>query len=300
MQTIIVNTSMTGIKKNIDPGKPKIKLPSGKNYIKVKEIVQNNHLHTICESGNCPNMATCWGNGTATFMILGDICTRSCRFCSVKTGKPHPPDENEPFRVANSVKLMNLKHCVITSVDRDDLPDYGSEIWAQTILEIKKQSPEITIETLIPDFNFDKTCLMRIINAKPDVVSHNLETVERLTKQVRVHAKYQTSLNVIKFLNDNGIITKSGIMLGLGETDKEVFQCMDDLLHSGCLILTIGQYLQPTKEQLPVKRFISENEFFNYKNAGLIKGFKIIESEALVRSSYRSENHLIKKVNDLI
>lgn len=283
---------MSDSKKHIDPNKPKIKLPSGKNYLSVKEIVEKNHLHTICESGRCPNMSTCWGNGTATFMILGDICTRSCRFCSVKTGRPLPPDDDEPSRIAESVKLMKLKHCVITSVDRDDLKDGGSRIWAETIREIKKQSPGTTIETLIPDFKFNKSSLMQIINEKPDVISHNLETVERLTKEVRVFAEYKTSLNVLKFIHDHGIISKSGIMLGLGETQDEVLKSMDDLLEAGCKIFTLGQYLQPTHDQLPVYKYISEEEFAWFKNAGIEKGFDVVESEALVRSSYRSEKHL--------
>ena len=207
---------MKNIKRKIDPNKPKVKIPIGKEYIAVKEIVIKNKLHTICQSGMCPNVAECWGNGTATFMILGDICTRSCKFCSVKTGKPLPVDKKEPAKLAASIKLMGLKHCVITSVDRDDLPDGGSEIWAETVSEIRKKNKGITIETLIPDFQFNKNQLNKIIEVKPDIVSHNLETVERLSKQVRVQARYNRSLDVLKYLNDNGIKTKTGIMLGLG------------------------------------------------------------------------------------
>ncbi len=279
-------------KRKIDPNKPKVKIPIGKNYISVKEIVKKNNLHTICQSGMCPNVSECWGNGTATFMILVDICTRSCKFCSVATGKPLPIDEKEPEKLANSIKLMKLRHCVITSVDRDDLPDGGADIWAKTITKIKEINKNITIETLIPDFQFNKTSLNKIINAKPNIVSHNLETVERLSKQVRVQAKYNRSLKVLKYLNDNGITTKSGIMLGLGETHDEILKTMDDLLSVNCKIITIGQYLQPTKNNLPVKKFYNENEFFKLKNIAVTKGFKFVESGSLVRSSYHAEKHI--------
>lgn len=279
-------------KRKIDPNKPKVKIPIGKNYISVKEIVKKNNLHTICQSGMCPNVSECWGNGTATFMILGDICTRSCKFCSVATGKPLPIDEKEPEKLANSIKLMKLRHCVITSVDRDDLPDGGADIWAKTITKIKEINKNITIETLIPDFQFNKISLNKIINAKPNIVSHNLETVERLSKQVRVQAKYNRSLKVLKYLNDNGITTKSGIMLGLGETHDEILKTMDDLLSVNCKIITIGQYLQPTKNNLPVKKFYNENEFFKLKNIAVTKGFKFVESGSLVRSSYHAEKHI--------
>ena len=279
-------------KRKIDPNKPKVKIPIGKNYISVKEIVKKNNLHTICQSGMCPNVSECWGNGTATFMILGDICTRSCKFCSVATGKPLPVDEKEPEKLANSIKLMKLRHCVITSVDRDDLPDGGADIWAKTITKIKEINKNITIETLIPDFQFNKISLNKIINAKPNIVSHNLETVERLSKQVRVQAKYNRSLKVLKYLNDNGITTKSGIMLGLGETHDEILKTMDDLLSVNCKIITIGQYLQPTKNNLPVKKFYNENEFFKLKNIAVTKGFKFVESGSLVRSSYHAEKHI--------
>ncbi|GAB4279199.1 MAG: lipoyl synthase [Marinilabiliales bacterium] len=279
------------LKRTIDPNKPKVKLPTGKNYLFVKDIVNSHHLHTICQSGNCPNIAECWNNKTATFMILGDICTRNCRFCSVKTGKPLPPDKAEPERIANSVFLMNLDYCVITSVDRDDLEDGGSFIWAKTIENIHKKSPKTTIETLIPDFKFNTQHLDLVINAKPDIISHNLETVKRLSPKFRPQADYYRSLNVIKYISDNNIVAKSGIMVGIGETTDEIYETMDDLLNSGCSILTIGQYLQPTKNQLPVERFVTTEEFEKYKETGLRKGFKAVESGPLVRSSYNAHKH---------
>lgn len=279
-------------KRKIDPNKPKIKIPIGKEYIAVKEIVNKNKLHTICQSGMCPNVSECWGNGTATFMILGDICTRSCKFCSVKTGVPLPVDKSEPEKLAISIKLMKLKHCVITSVDRDDLPDGGANIWAETVNQIRKHNKHITIETLIPDFKFIKSQLDKIITVKPNIVSHNLETVERLSKQVRVQAKYKRSLNVLKYLYDNGIKTKSGIMLGLGETKEEILKTMDDLLKINCSIITIGQYLQPTQNNIPVKKYYSEIEFQELEEIAKAKGFKYVESGALVRSSYHAEKHI--------
>jgi len=279
-------------RRKIDPNKPKIKLPVGKSYLFVKDVVSDNQLHTICQSGNCPNVSECWGAGTATFMILGGICTRSCRFCSVPTGKPKPIDNTEPDKIAKSVKLMNLKHCVITSVDRDDLEDGGAQLWKNTINEIRKQSPNTTIEALIPDFQGNINSLLEIIEAKPEIVSHNLETVERLTRKIRIFAKYETSLLVLKKLYDSGIVTKSGIMLGLGETFDEVIKLMGDLLNVGCKILTIGQYLQPTKNQVPVEQYISKEEFEYLKEIGLRKGFRIVESGSLVRSSYHAEQHL--------
>ncbi len=285
---------MKNTKRKIDPNKPKIKLPIGKNYLFVRDVVKKNDLHTICESGNCPNVSECWGAGTATFMILGDICTRSCKFCSVKTGKPLPVDLSEPEKIANSVKLMKLKHCVITSVDRDDLPDGGAQAWYNTIMAIRKISPRTTIETLIPDFKGNEKNIEKIIEARPEIVSHNMETVKRLTKKIRVYAKYETSLQVLKQLSSAGITTKSGIMAGLGETKKEILQTMDDLLNTGCKIMTIGQYLQPTKHQIKVKRFITAEEFEEYKKAGIKKGFKIVESSPLVRSSFRAEKHFFK------
>lgn len=270
----------------------RVKLPTGKEYLHVRKTVDQHKLHTICESGNCPNMGECWGAGTATFMILGNICTRSCGFCAVATGRPLAADLQEPVRVAESIRLMKVKHAVITSVDRDDLKDGGSNIWQETIRAIRKVSPETTLETLIPDFQGKWENLQRIIDVRPEIVSHNLETVKRLTKQVRVQAKYDRSLEVLKRLKDAGLKTKSGIMLGLGETEQEIHEAMDDLRDVGCDILTLGQYLQPTKKHLPVVEFIHPDVFAKYKNAGLAKGFKYVESGPLVRSSYHAEKHL--------
>ncbi len=279
-------------KRKIDPNKPKIKLPSGKSYIKVKNIVQEHKLHTICESGNCPNIQECWGEGTATFLILGEICTRSCRFCSVKTGKPLPPDENEPENIAKSVKLMNLNHCVITSVDRDDLEDGGANFWAKTIKKIKELNPNTTIETLIPDFKAEQKLLQIVIDAKPEVISHNLETVRRLTKEIRVQAKYDRSLHTLKYIASQGVRAKSGIMLGLGETEQEIYETMDDLLNVGCEIITIGQYLQPTKDNISVVKYVSDEEFKKYEKIAKDKGFRFVESASLVRSSYHADKHV--------
>jgi len=275
--------------------KPKwlrVKLPTGEDYKKVRRVVEEHQLHTICESGNCPNMGECWGAGTATFMILGNICTRSCGFCAVDTGRPDQVDMYEPGRVARSVKLMGVKHCVITSVDRDDLKDGGSEIWAQTVRAIRFQSPGTTLETLIPDFMGKWENLQRIIDVAPEIVSHNLETVRRLTKQVRIQAKYDRSLEVLKRLKASGIKTKSGVMLGLGETDVEVIETMEDLRSVGVDILTLGQYLQPTRKHLPVAEFITPEKFAEYKGLGLEMGFRFVESGPLVRSSYHAEKHL--------
>lgn len=270
----------------------RVKLPIGKEYLHVRKLVDTHKLHTICQSGNCPNIGECWGAGTATFMILGNICTRSCGFCAVATGRPLPVELKEPERVANSVKLMDVKHCVITSVDRDDLKDGGSEIWVETIKAIRRESPQTTLETLIPDFQGKWENLQRIIDIKPEIVSHNLETVRRLTKQVRVQAKYDRSLEVLKRLKDGGCKTKSGVMLGLGETKEEVIETMDDLRNVGCDVLTLGQYLQPTPKHLPVKEFIHPDLFAEYKEIGLNKGFRFVESGPLVRSSYHAEKHL--------
>ena len=270
----------------------RVKLPTGKEYLHVKSLVDEHKLHTICQSGNCPNMGECWGAGTATFMILGNICTRSCGFCAVATGKPLAADWEEPKRVARSVKLMKVKHCVITSVDRDDLKDGGSEIWELTVKEIRKESPETTLETLIPDFAGKWENLQRIIDVHPELVSHNMETVRRLTKQVRIQAKYDRSLEVLKRLKDGGMKIKSGIMLGLGETEEELLKSMDDLRNAGLDVLTLGQYLQPTKQHLPVKEFIHPDKFAEYKPIGLQKGFRFVESGPLVRSSYHAEKHL--------
>lgn len=275
--------------------KPKwlrVKLPTGENYKKVRSLVDEHQLHTICESGNCPNMGECWGEGTATFMILGNICTRSCGFCAVATGKPLEADPFEPAKVAQSVKLMQVKHAVITSVDRDDLKDGGASIWVATVKSIRRKSPGTTMETLIPDFGGKWENLQKIIDVAPEVVSHNLETVRRLTKQVRIQAKYDRSLEVLMRLKKGGMKTKSGVMLGLGETEEEVLETIDDLSNVGCDILTLGQYLQPTANHLPVKAFIHPEKFDEYKTYALGKGFRFVESGPLVRSSYHAEKHL--------
>jgi lipoic acid synthetase len=270
----------------------RVKLPIGKEYAEVRQIVSEHKLHTICESGSCPNMGECWGNGTATFMILGNTCTRSCGFCNVHTGRPLPIDWEEPKMVAESIRLMKLKHAVITSVDRDDLKDGGSMIWAETVKEVRKLCPGITMETLVPDFQGKWENLQRIIEVHPEIISHNLETVRRLTKEVRVQAKYERSLEVLKRLKEAGMKTKSGIMLGLGETEEEVSETMDDLRHVGVDVLTIGQYLQPSKKHLEVKEFIKPEIFAKHKEIGLKKGFRFVESGPLVRSSYHAERHL--------
>ncbi|MBV2226338.1 MULTISPECIES: lipoyl synthase [Sphingobacterium] len=270
----------------------RVKLPVGKEYRHVRSLVDEHKLHTICESGNCPNMGECWGAGTATFMILGNICTRSCSFCAVATGRPLPVDHDEPNRVANSVKLMQVKHCVITSVDRDDQKDGGSQIWAETILAIRRESPETTLETLIPDFKGQWENLDRVLAVRPEVVSHNIETVRRLTREVRIQAKYDRSLECLRRISEAGLRTKSGIMLGLGETEEDVIETMQDLYNVGVDILTIGQYLQPTKAHHPVIDWVTPEQFEKYKEIGLKMGFKYVESGPLVRSSYHAEKHL--------
>ena len=270
----------------------KVKLPTGENYRKVRSLVDEHKLHTICESGNCPNMGECWGEGTATFMILGNICTRSCGFCAVSTGKPLEADPFEPARVANSVKLMGVKHAVITSVDRDDLADGGSEIWVKTVELVRAKSPGTTMETLIPDFAGNWDNLQRIIDVAPDIVSHNLETVRRLTKQVRIQAKYDRSLEVLFRLKKGGMRTKSGVMLGLGETRDEVIETMEDLRSVQVDVLTLGQYLQPTRKHLPVQEFVTPEQFKEYEEIGLKMGYRFVESGPLVRSSYHAEKHL--------
>lgn len=270
----------------------KMKMPKGESYSSVKNTVNRYGLHTICTSGNCPNIGECWNRGTATFMILGDICTRNCKFCGVKTGKPFPPDEKEPYRIAESVKLMGLKHCVITSVDRDDLADRGADFWSKTIRKVKEVNPETTIEALIPDFDGRKEAIQMVVDAGAEVVSHNLETVERVTPEVRSRAKYRRSLSVVKKIAHSKSVSKSGIMLGLGETQNEVLQTMDDLLAAGCEVLTIGQYLQPTLEHRPVAEFVPPEQFEWYEKVGLEKGFKFVESSPLVRSSYHAEKHV--------
>ncbi|NND94488.1 MAG: lipoyl synthase [Flavobacteriales bacterium] len=270
----------------------RVKLPTGKNFKKVRGLVDEHGLHTICQSGNCPNMGECWGAGTATFMILGNVCTRSCGFCSVSTGRPEDVDEFEPAKVARSVELMEVKHCVITSVDRDDLMDGGSEIWVRTVRAIRRKSPGTTLETLIPDFAGKWENLQKIIDVAPEIVSHNLETVRRLTKQVRIQAKYDRSLEVLRRLKEGGMKTKSGVMLGLGETKDEVIETMEDLRAVKCDVLTLGQYLQPTTDHLPVAEFITPEQFKEYEELGLEMGFRFVESGPLVRSSYHAEKHV--------
>lgn len=271
----------------------KIRLPQGEEFAKVNSLVKKHKLHTICTSGNCPNHADCWARGTATLMILGDTCTRSCKFCNVKTGKPMPVDPEEPLKIAQTVKELNLKHCVLTSVDRDDLPDGGASHWAETIRQVKNLNPETTIETLVPDFDGKQDLIQVVIDAKAEVISHNLETVRRLTPLIRSRAKYATSLQVLKFVADSGLIAKSGIMLGLGETEEEILQTMDDLLAVNCKVFTLGQYLQPTRQNYPVKEYISPEKFEEYREIGLSKGFTHVESAPLVRSSYRAEKHVV-------
>ncbi len=270
----------------------KMKLPKGESYSKVKNLVAKHGLHTICTSGNCPNIGECWNRGTATFMILGDICTRRCKFCAVKSGKPLPPDLKEPEKLAESVRIMGVKHCVITSVDRDDLDDQGAGIWAQTITEVKRVNPETKIEVLIPDFRGKTELIQQVIDAKPEVISHNLETVERLTPFVRFASKYRRSLKVVKYIAESGYVAKSGIMLGLGETHEEILQTMDDLIEVGCKVMTIGQYLAPTTHHMPVVKYVTPERFKEYKEIGLKKGFSFVESSPLVRSSYRAEEHV--------
>ena len=278
---------------NKKPNWLRVKLPSGKKFRELRGLVNNHRLHTICESGNCPNMGECWGAGTATFMILGNICTRSCGFCAVATGKPKMVDWSEPERVARSVKLMDVKHCVITSVDRDDLGDCGVNIWVETINAVRRLSPQTTLETLIPDFKGNIKIIKKIASVKPEIVSHNIETVERLTQQVRIQAKYKRSLLVLEKLKEQGVKrTKSGLMLGLGESKEEIISTMADLRKVNVDILTLGQYLQPTKKHLPVNKFISPDEFKDLKLQGLEMGFKYVESGPLVRSSYHAEKHL--------
>jgi len=270
----------------------RVKLPMGENFRHVRGLVDTHKLHTICESGNCPNMGECWGEGTATFMILGNICTRSCGFCAVATGRPEPVDWDEPQRVAEAIYLMKVKHAVITSVDRDELKDGGSTIWANTIKAVRALNPNTTLETLIPDFKGDWDNLQQIIDVAPEVVSHNIETVERLTKKVRIQAKYHRSMEVIRRLKDGGMRTKSGIMLGLGEQKEEVLQTLQDLADNGCDVVTMGQYLQPTQKHLAVERFVHPEEFAFYREEGYRMGLDYVESGPLVRSSYHSERHV--------
>lgn len=270
----------------------KISIGANERYTETKRIVESHCLHTICSSGRCPNMGECWGKGTATFMIAGDICTRSCKFCNTQTGRPLPLDPDEPAHVAESIALMKLSHAVITSVDRDDLPDLGAAHWAQTIREIKRLNPETTTEVLIPDFQGRKELVDQVIKACPEIISHNMETVKRISPQVRSAANYHTSLEVIRQIAESGITAKSGIMVGLGETPAEVEELMDDLISVGCKILTIGQYLQPTHKHFPVAAYITPEQFAVYKETGLKKGFEQMESAPLVRSSYHAEKHI--------
>lgn len=270
----------------------RVKLPIGENYRNVRRLVDEYNLHTICQSGNCPNMGECWGAGTATFMILGNVCTRSCSFCAVKTGRPPEYDENEPERVAEAIKLMEVKHAVLTSVNRDELKDRGADIWYRTVRAVKEQSPQTTIETLIPDVRANWEALEKMISAGQEVVSHNMETVEALYRKVRPQAKYARSLEQIKRTKEYGKRTKSGVMVGLGETEDQMFKIMDDLVEHGCDVLTIGQYLQPTRLHLEVAEYVHPDTFDMYKEEGLKRGFDFVESGPLVRSSYHAERHL--------
>ncbi len=272
--------------------KMKSRLPKDGDYFKVKEIVDQNKLHTICTSGNCPNIGECWGAGTATFMILGEICTRSCKFCGVKSGRPLAPDENEPKKIAASIRVMNIKHAVITSVDRDDLPDKGAGIWAQTITRAKEANPGLTIEALIPDFDGIPELIDQVIRSKPEIISHNLETVRRISPKIRSRANYDRSLEVLSRIAASGLIAKSGIMLGLGEEKEEVIQTMKDVRAAGCKVMTLGQYMQPGRDFMQVQRWVNPEEFAEFKKIGLALGFRHLESEPLVRSSYHAEKHI--------
>jgi lipoic acid synthetase len=288
----MIELPVLGEEKVKKPSWLKVKLPTGENYRRVRKLVDEHQLHTICESGNCPNMGECWGEGTATFMILGNTCTRSCSFCAVATGRANSYDLDEPRRVAEAIKLMAVKHAVITSVNRDELPDKGAKVWADTIRLVKQESPGTTMETLIPDFLTHWDLLYQVIDEKPEVVSHNMETVKRLYRKVRPQAKYERSLEQIKLTKERGRRTKSGVMLGLGETEAEVLEVMQDLLDHKCDVITLGQYLQPTKMHLNVEEFVTPEQFAYYKEAGLAMGFNYVESGALVRSSYHAERHI--------
>lgn len=270
----------------------KIRLRGNEQFTRTKSIVENHCLHTICTSGKCPNMGECWSRGTATFMIAGDICTRSCRFCNTLTGKPLPLDPKEPENVAESIRLMQLKHAVITSVDRDDLSDFGAQHWADTIRKIKEVNPDTTVEVLIPDFQGHLELVDKVIEATPEIISHNMETVRRISPEVRSAAKYEISLSVLKHIADRGIVAKTGIMVGLGETIEEVHELMDDVKAVGVSVLTIGQYLQPSRKNIPVKEYITPEQFEIYKTVAIEKGFKHVESAPLVRSSYHAEKHI--------
>ena len=293
-ESLAINNIETDITPTKKPEWIRVKLPTGKKYTELRSVVDRYNLHTICTSGSCPNMGECWGEGTATFMILGNICTRSCGFCGVKTGRPESLDWEEPEKVARSIKWMHIKHAVLTSVDRDDLKDMGSIIWAETVRAVRRMNPNTTMETLIPDFQGVERNLNRILDAAPEIISHNMETVRRLTREVRVQAKYDRSLGVLRYLKENGANrTKSGIMLGLGEKEEEVIETLHDLKEAKVDIVTIGQYLQPSKKHLPVKQFVTPEQFAKYKEIGLELGFRHVESGALVRSSYRAHKHLL-------
>ena len=293
-ESLAINNIETDITPTKKPEWIRVKLPTGKKYTELRSVVDRYNLHTICTSGSCPKMGECWGEGTATFMILGNICTRSCGFCGVKTGRPESLDWEEPEKVARSIKLMNIKHAVLTSVDRDDLKDMGSIIWAETVRAVRRMNPNTTMETLIPDFQGVERNLNRILDVAPEIISHNMETVRRLTRAVRIQAKYDRSLGVLRYLKENGANrTKSGIMLGLGEKEEEVIETLHDLKEAKVDIVTIGQYLQPSKKHLPVKQFVTPEQFAKYKEIGLELGFRHVESGALVRSSYRAHKHLL-------
>ncbi|SHF47242.1 lipoic acid synthetase [Salegentibacter echinorum] len=291
MSTETINPVKT--KPKAKPKWLRVKLPTGKKYTELRSLVDKYDLHTICTSGSCPNMGECWSEGVATFMILGNICTRSCGFCGVKTGRPETVDWDEPEKVARSIKIMGIKHAVVTSVDRDDLKDMGSIMWAETVKAIRRMNPNTTLETLIPDFQGNERNIDRVVDVLPEVVSHNMETVKRLTRQVRIQAKYDRSLEVLRYLKQQGVNrTKSGIMLGLGEREEEVIQTLHDLRDADVDVVTIGQYLQPSKKHLPVKQFITPDQFKKYEAIGLDLGFRHVESSALVRSSYKAHKHI--------
>jgi lipoic acid synthetase len=288
---------MEELKKGRLPGwlKLKSRLDQDETHQNIRRLLKERNLNTICIAGNCPNIGECWSAGTATFMILGDICTRACKFCGVATGKPLPPDYGEPIRVAESIRQMGIKHAVITSVDRDDLADRGAGFWATTIKTIREINPTVTMETLIPDFDGNAEWINQVIDSAPDVISHNMETVRRLTPHIRTKARYETSLSVIRQISDSGIVSKSGIMLGLGETREEILETMDDLVQAGCQVFTIGQYLQPTRDHLAVSEWVTPGEYQDYEKIGLNKGFRFVESQPLVRSSYHAEKHISSK-----
>ncbi len=274
------------------PGWLKMKRASGGNYSRVKHLVEDNNLHTICTSGNCPNIGECWNSGTATFMILGNICTRACKFCNTATGRPQPPDPEEPARLAETIRKLDLGHCVITSVDRDDLDDGGAAFWSVVIRQVKEKNPGITVEALIPDFNGNPDFIQKVLDAGPDVTSHNIETVRRLTPGIRTKARYDRSLGVIKYISSKGLTAKSGFMLGLGETESEIYETIGDLYDAGCRILTIGQYLRPSATHMNVVEYYPPEKFEKYRTYALSQGYRFVESNPLVRSSFHAERHV--------